>query len=72
MELLRYPEKLPEILRRMRFYGILSRYIPEFGPIMGLMQHDLFHIYTVDAHTLQLIRNITRFYTGTVESDYRL
>ena len=70
MELLRYPEKLPEILRRMRFYGILSRYIPEFGPIMGLMQHDLFHIYTVDAHTLQLIRNITRFYTGTVENDY--
>ena len=36
---------------------------------MGLMQR-LFHIYTVDAHTLQLIRNITRFYTGTVENDY--
>ena len=70
MELLRYPEKLPEIFRRMRYYGILSRYIPEFGPIMGLMQHDLFHIYTVDAHTLQLIRNITRFYSGTVENDY--
>ncbi|NBS12828.1 MAG: [protein-PII] uridylyltransferase [Gammaproteobacteria bacterium] len=62
MELLRYPEKLPEQLRRMRLFGILSRYIPEFGRIMGLMQHDLFHIYTVDAHTLQLIRNITRFY----------
>ena len=70
MELMRYPEKLPDILRRMRYYGILSRYIPEFGPIMGLMQHDLFHIYTVDAHTLQLIRNITRFYTGVVETDY--
>ncbi|NBR74804.1 MAG: [protein-PII] uridylyltransferase, partial [Gammaproteobacteria bacterium] len=70
MELMRYPSKLPEILRRMRYYGILSRYIPEFGPIMGLMQHDLFHIYTVDAHTLQLIRNITRFYTGAVEQDY--
>ncbi|NCW08989.1 MAG: [protein-PII] uridylyltransferase [Gammaproteobacteria bacterium] len=70
MELMRYPEKLPEVLRRMRYYGILSRYIPEFGPIMGLMQHDLFHIYTVDAHTLQLIRNITRFYTGVVEKDY--
>jgi len=68
--LMRYPEKLPEVLRRMRYYGILSRYIPEFGPIMGLMQHDLFHIYTVDAHTLQLIRNITRFYTGVVEKDY--
>ena len=72
MELMRYPEKLPEVLRRMRYYGILSRYIPEFGPIMGLMQHDLFHIYTVDAHTLQLIRNITRFYTGVVEEDYPL
>ena len=72
MELLRYPEKLPEILRRMRYYGILSRYIPEFGNIMGLMQHDLFHIYTVDAHTLQLIRNITRFYVGVVEHDYPL
>jgi len=62
MELLRYPIKLPEQLRRMRLFGILSRYIPAFGRIMGLMQHDLFHIYTVDAHTLQLIRNITRFY----------
>ena len=72
MELLRYPKKLPDILRRMRYYGILSRYIPEFAGIMGLMQHDLFHIYTVDAHTLQLIRNITRFYTGSVESDYPL
>jgi [protein-PII] uridylyltransferase len=72
MELLRYPKKLPDILRRMRYYGILSRYIPEFAGIMGLMQHDLFHIYTVDAHTLQLIRNITRFYTGAVESDYPL
>ena len=72
MELMRYPKKLPDILRRMRYYGILSRYIPEFAGIMGLMQHDLFHIYTVDAHTLQLIRNITRFYTGAVESDYPL
>jgi len=70
MELMRYPEKLPEILRRMRYYGILSRYIPEFGAIMGLMQHDLFHIYTVDAHTLQLVRNITRFYMGTARTDY--
>jgi [protein-PII] uridylyltransferase len=70
MELMRYPDKLPEVLRRMRYYGILSRYIPEFGSIMGLMQHDLFHIYTVDAHTLQLIRNITRFYSGVVEKDY--
>ena len=72
MELMRYPPKLPDILRRMRYYGILSRYIPEFGSIMGLMQHDLFHIYTVDAHTLQAIRNITRFYGGSVAEDFPL
>lgn len=72
MELMRYPERLPEILRRMRYYGILSRYIPEFGLIMGLMQHDLFHIYTVDAHILQLIRNITRFYCGSLTDTFPL
>ena len=72
LEILRYPERIPEIFRRMRYYGILSRYIPAFGTIMGLMQHDLFHIYTVDAHTLQLMRMITRFYTGSLEADYPL
>lgn len=43
-------------LRRMRRYGVLGRYLPEFKRIIGQMQHDLFHVYTVDAHTLQVIR----------------
>ena len=46
---------------RMSRYGILGRYLPEFGQIIGKMQHDLFHIYTVDAHTLQVIENMRRF-----------
>ena len=45
-------------LRRMNRYGILGRYLPEFGHIIGQMQHDLFHIYTVDAHTLNLIKHL--------------
>jgi [protein-PII] uridylyltransferase len=48
-------------LRRMARYGILGRYLPAFGRIVGQMQHDLFHSYTVDAHTLQVIENMRRF-----------
>lgn len=48
-------------LKRMKRYGILGRYLPEFGKITGQMQHDLFHRYTVDAHTLLVIKNIRRF-----------
>ena len=61
MALLRSPHKLVSQLTRMRRYGVLGRYLPEFGRIIGQMQHDLFHIYTVDAHTMLLIRNLRRF-----------
>lgn len=47
-------------LRRMNRYGILGRYLPEFGRIIGQMQHDLYHIYTVDAHTLNLIKHLRK------------
>lgn len=45
----------------MKRYGVLARYLPVFGQIMGLMQYDLFHRYTVDAHTLLLIEILHRF-----------
>jgi [protein-PII] uridylyltransferase len=61
MELIRAPHQLATRLRRMSRYGILGRYLPEFGQITGKMQHDMFHIYTVDAHTLQVIENMRRF-----------
>jgi len=44
----------------MNAYGLLGAYIPTFGAIVGQMQHDLFHVYTVDAHTLMVIKNLTR------------
>lgn len=53
--------RLYDTLLAMKRYGVLGTYIPAFGQIMGLMQYDLFHIYTVDAHTLLLIRNLNRF-----------
>ena len=61
LELLRAPHTLVTQLGRMRRYGVLGRYIPEFGRVIGQMQHDLFHIYTVDAHTMMVIRFMQRF-----------
>ncbi|WP_288409903.1 [protein-PII] uridylyltransferase [Acinetobacter soli] len=61
MAIIRSPYRLYDTLVDMKRYGILGNYIPAFGQIMGLMQYDLFHIYTVDAHTLLLIRNLNRF-----------
>lgn len=61
IEFLRSPYRLVTQLKRMARYGILGRYLPEFGRIIGQMQHDLFHIYTVDTHTIQLIDYLRRF-----------
>lgn len=57
-------------LRRMERWGILGAYLPEFGRVVGQMQFDLFHIYTVDAHTLQVVRNMRRFRYKTNEQQF--
>ena len=54
----------------MNRYGILGRYLPEFEQITGQMQHDLFHIYTVDAHTLQVVENMRRFLRPSAEENF--
>jgi [protein-PII] uridylyltransferase len=61
MEILRSPVGITHELRRMNAYGVLGRYIPAFGRIVGQMQHDLFHVYTVDEHVLFVVRNLRRF-----------
>ncbi len=61
LRLLSSPNQLGVQLQRMTRYGILGRYLPEFGKIIGQTQHDLFHRYPVDAHTLLLIKNMHRF-----------
>lgn len=64
MEIMRSPYDLSDILKKMTRYGVLGAYLPEYDHITGLMQHDLFHRYTVDAHTLILIKHLRRFYKG--------
>lgn len=72
IELLKSPHRLVSQLTRLRRYGILGRYIPEFGRVIGQMQHDLFHIYTVDAHTMILVRNLRRFFLPNFQDDFSL
>lgn len=59
-------------IRRMNQYGILGRYLPAFGRIVGQMQHDLFHVYTVDQHILQVMRNVRRFTMAEHAHEYPL
>ncbi|MBS0377711.1 MAG: [protein-PII] uridylyltransferase [Proteobacteria bacterium] len=61
MDILRAPVGVTHELRRMNTYGVLGRYIPAFGRVVGRMQYDLFHAYTVDAHTLFVVSNLRRF-----------
>ena len=60
LEILRAPVGVTHELRRMNLYGVLGRYIPAFGRVVGRMQYDLFHAYTVDAHILFVLRNLRR------------
>ena len=54
-------------LQRLARLGILARYLPEFGQVTGRMQYDLFHVYTVDQHTLNVLEYIRRFEQGRVD-----
>ena len=58
LQILRSKYNLSSILRTMKDLGILQKYIPEFGEVVGQMQFDLFHVYTVDEHTLKVVRNM--------------
>ena len=72
MEILRQPHGIAHELRRMNRYGILAAYIPLFGNIVGQMQHDLFHVYTVDEHILMVIRNLRRFTVAKHRDEFPL
>ena len=72
MEILRTPHALHRTLNAMLKYNVLGRYLPEFGQIIGQMQHDLFHCYTVDAHTIRLIKNLIHLDDTEASKEYPL
>ncbi|MES2740835.1 MAG: [protein-PII] uridylyltransferase [Pseudomonadota bacterium] len=61
LRILQAPVGIIHALRRMNDLSILGRYLPNFRRIVGQMQHDLFHVYTVDQHILMVVRNMRRF-----------
>jgi len=61
LRIMQAPVGIIHALRRMNEMSILGRYLPNFRRIVGQMQHDLFHVYTVDQHILMVVRNMRRF-----------
>ena len=72
LEIIRQPRHVGHELRRMHRYGVLGAYLPVFRKIQGLMQFDLFHVYTVDEHTLFVIRNLRLFGLDKYKTQYPL
>jgi [protein-PII] uridylyltransferase len=65
LDLLRWRGRVGTALRAMHETGFLSRFLPEFGRVRFLVQHDFFHRYTVDEHTLRAVEALDEVATGT-------
>ncbi|MCA1938024.1 MAG: [protein-PII] uridylyltransferase [Dechloromonas sp.] len=72
LKLLQSERGIVHEFRRMNQLDILGAYLPNFGRIVGQMQHDLFHVYTVDQHILQVLRNLRRFTMSEFAHEYPL
>ena len=70
MQILRERRRVTYVLRRMNHYGVLAHYLPAFARIVGQMQHDLFHVYTVDEHILMVVRNLRRLMVPEFAHEY--
>jgi len=70
LAILQQPVGVTHNLRRMNQWSILGRYLPVFRRIVGQMQHDLFHVYTVDMHILMVLRNLRRFALAQFAHEY--
>ncbi|MFC5741890.1 [protein-PII] uridylyltransferase [Dyella tabacisoli] len=70
LRLLRLGAPAEEALWRMNRHGLLAAILPAFGKVFGRMQYDLFHVYTVDEHTLRVLHNVARFATPAARQDF--
>jgi [protein-PII] uridylyltransferase len=70
IEILRQPVGQTHALRLMNQTSVLGRYLWVFRRIVGQMQHDLFHVYTVDQHILMVVRNMRRFFIPEHAHEY--
>ena len=70
MAILRQPQGQTHAFRLMNDTSVLGRYLWVFRKIVGQMQHDLFHVYTVDQHILMVLRNVRRFFIAEHTHEY--
>ena len=70
MDILRQPRGITHAFRLMNQTSVLGRYLWAFRRIVGRMQHDLFHVYTVDQHILMVLRNVRRFFIPEHAHEY--
>jgi [protein-PII] uridylyltransferase len=70
LKILQQPEGITHAMRLMNQTSVLGRYLWVFRHIVGQMQHDLFHVYTVDQHILMVLRNVRRFFIADHSHEY--
>jgi len=70
MQILRQPQGITHALRLLNETSVLGRYLWVFRRIVGRMQHDLFHVYTVDQHIIMVVRNVRRFFIPEHAHEY--
>ena len=69
-QILQQPQGITHAMRLMNQTSVLGRYLWVFRKIVGQMQHDLFHVYTVDQHILMVLRNVRRFFMAEHSHEY--
>ncbi len=70
LRILQAPMGITHAMRLMNQTSVLGRYLWPFRRIVGQMQHDLFHVYTVDQHILMVLRNVRRFFMAEHAHEY--
>ena len=70
LRILQQPAGITHAMRLMNQTSVLGRYLWPFRRIVGQMQHDLFHVYTVDQHILMVLRNVRRFFMAEHAHEY--
>jgi [protein-PII] uridylyltransferase len=70
IEIIQEPKGITRTLQLMNQTSVLGRYLPPFRKIVGQMQHDLFHVYTVDQHILTVLKNVRRFFIPELSHEF--
>jgi [protein-PII] uridylyltransferase len=72
LEMLTSPKDPETTLRRMNEAGVLGKFMTDFGRVVAQVQHDMYHVYTVDEHSIRAIGLLHRIGTGELQEDHPL